>query len=103
MERSKYIDIELKFDDGTSETIEIEREIFAELVLDAFQQGKTVQEHFIDILEREIDRVENEVDVEDIIEEMDAKIDEECPNCGSILRDEWNGMVCKDCKYWFCF
>ena len=26
-----------------------------------------------------------------------------CPECGSIIEEQWSGIKCSVCNYWFCY
>lgn len=82
MERSKYVDIELLFDGGESETIELEREVFAQLAVQALNEDKSVEEYIIQILQEEMERGEALKGV--------------CPNCGDNTVGQ--DVVCEKCN-----
>jgi Zn finger protein HypA/HybF involved in hydrogenase expression len=87
MERSEFIDLEFVFDNGEKELVPIEREIFAKITLEAFNQNKSVNELILEIIKEELN--------------IDSGI--KCPNCGDDLKDNSPLVVCEKCDRLNCF
>lgn len=98
MNDENHVTIELQSSEGT-EQIKIDRDTFLKIAIKAFEQNKGIEELIIEML-REV--VDEELD-EDAKQELDELADEACPNCGETLKDQWSGVSCSKCKYWFCF